>query len=586
MTSEAFDLLVVSLGWTLLHFVWQGVIIGLLHEAAIRLAVSRTPQLRYTISLLALVALLAVPVGTFFSLWHAAPSVTASSASVTLNPAPVAAQPVATGSLVGLLSMRLDILLPWLVAAWMAGVAIMCARFGIGLHAVARLTRQADFDAVAEWMHAELRRLADRMGLDRSVRLAISTRVGSPLVVGWLRPVILLPLAAATGLDHRQLRMVLAHELAHLHRYDHLVNLFQVVVEMLLFYHPAVHRVSRSLRREREQCCDDLACEIAGDRFAYARVLAELEHMRQGAASRALALGMAEQELYARIERLVRTAPDGTSPVRQAPLVVVALAALMAGTAGIDPNAPLLPDVFDPSRDRYRVALELPPATARPFVPISAPPAVTTGEREKIDVMPHSSASAERRTPAQPGSGAVEARQEKVAAESVRETRAASPAVRPTATPSERTESGSSAGRPGAGQPEPEPVVRSGGEIVHMQEPEYPRRAMRYGREGWVELEFVIGVDGNVRDVEVLDADPRGYFEDAAAEAISQWRYRPFVENGSVVEKRARQVLEFRLSPGIHRAGKSDPRACSVATGTRLCRTRDHVETELSVMND
>ena len=118
-----------------------------------------------------------------------------------------------------------------------------------------------------------------------------STLVEVPMVIGWLRPVILLPVAATTGLSSEQLEAILAHELAHVARRDYLVNLLQSVVETLLFYHPAVWWVSNQIRVEREHCCDDIAVAVSGNVLVYARALTELEELRGRSPAPSLALG-------------------------------------------------------------------------------------------------------------------------------------------------------------------------------------------------------------------------------------------------------------------------------------------------------
>ena len=91
---------------------------------------------------------------------------------------------------------------------------------------------------------------------------------------------MLLPASALAGLSPQQLEAILAHELAHIRRHDYLVNLLQTLVETLLFYHPAVWWLSRRIRIERENCCDDLAVSLCGDPVAYAKALADLEELR------------------------------------------------------------------------------------------------------------------------------------------------------------------------------------------------------------------------------------------------------------------------------------------------------------------
>ena len=106
------------------------------------------------------------------------------------------------------------------------------------------------------------------MRIGRAIRVAQSAAVQVPSVIGWLRPVVLLPMSALTGLTPGQLESILAHELAHIRRHDYVINVLQSAAEVLLFYHPACWWLSRRMRVEREHCCDDAAIEVCGDRLA------------------------------------------------------------------------------------------------------------------------------------------------------------------------------------------------------------------------------------------------------------------------------------------------------------------------------
>ena len=123
-------------------------------------------------------------------------------------------------------------------------------------------------------------RLAHRLGLPPPRHVVESALVDVPTVVGWLRPAILLPIAALASLTPAQVEAILAHELAHIRRHDYAVNLLQTIVETLLFYHPAVWWLSQRIRVEREHCCDDIAIAVCGDPLGYAQALAELETWR------------------------------------------------------------------------------------------------------------------------------------------------------------------------------------------------------------------------------------------------------------------------------------------------------------------
>ncbi|HEX2523296.1 MAG TPA: M56 family metallopeptidase [Terriglobia bacterium] len=178
-----------------------------------------------------------------------------------------------------------------------------------------------------------MRRLCEQLQVRQTVLLFESARIQVPTVIGWLRPVILLPASALTGLTTPQLEAILAHELAHIRRHDYLVNLLQTAVETLLFYHPAVWWVSKQVRLEREHCCDDLAVSVQGDVLAYARALAELETRRTNEPQ--LAMAATGGSLLTHIERLLvgsqpRKAPHG--PWLTGVMVVASLLGVAAGT--------------------------------------------------------------------------------------------------------------------------------------------------------------------------------------------------------------------------------------------------------------
>src|SRR5262249_39837074 len=159
-----------------------------------------------------------------------------------------------------------------------------------------------------------VRRLTRSMAVRRPIRVLISVMSDSPSVVGWLRPVILLPAGAIMGLTPLQLEAILAHEIGHIKRYDYLVNIFQMVIEGLLFYHPAVWWTSKRIRVERELCCDDLAVRYSGNALRYARALTILERLRLSVPAAAMA--STGGPLMYRIQRLVGVRTKDYGPSR------------------------------------------------------------------------------------------------------------------------------------------------------------------------------------------------------------------------------------------------------------------------------
>jgi len=192
--------------------------------------------------------------------------------------------------------------LPYIVSGWLVGVFALSVWHLGGWAQLQRLRRKM-VKQVDDKLHSKLKELAKRLRVKQTIQLMESALVQIPTVVGWLRPVILLPASALTGLSAEQLEAILAHELAHIKRCDYLINILQTVVEILGFYHPAVWWVSHKIRAERENCCDDLAVSISGDRVCYARALTSMEEIRTGQGQ--LAVAAAGGNLFRRIRRVV-----------------------------------------------------------------------------------------------------------------------------------------------------------------------------------------------------------------------------------------------------------------------------------------
>jgi len=274
--------LIVHLGWTLIHFLWQGTLVGMLYVCLSRMLRHAAPQTRYSLALAALFTLMLLPLITFFYL------ACRNTESLQLPPSVRIEFMAATGSalhatLSQTLTDRLTPFTPWVVIIWLGGVVLMGGRALWGWRLAASLRRPLLFPSAHPWQPL-LDALAVKMQVKATVHLIASARAHAPMVVGWLKPVILIPASAVCGLSWRQAEMILAHELAHIRRHDYLFNLLQLVVETLLFYHPVVHWISRDARYQREFCCDDAVMKTCGDRVGYLKALAELEDGRLHAA--------------------------------------------------------------------------------------------------------------------------------------------------------------------------------------------------------------------------------------------------------------------------------------------------------------
>jgi beta-lactamase regulating signal transducer with metallopeptidase domain len=301
---------VPALGWSLLHFLWQGAAVALALACLDPWLRRASPVVRYRWAAAALLLMTLLPAATF-QLVRGTKAEAVGSATAMLLPARVApAPPLADSSLPERVRRGLDPLLPLFVAGWAIGVAVLSLR-GFGGWALTQRLRRSGVVRAAADIEERMARLARRIGVRTPVGLRVSRLVEVPTVIGVVRPLILLPAGTLLGLSPDQLELILAHELAHVRRADYLANLLQTAAETLLFYHPAVWWVSNRMRVEREHCCDDLAVDTCGDPAGYARALAELEAQRSGQPS--FAMAATGGSLLARIARLAG-APQPSGP--------------------------------------------------------------------------------------------------------------------------------------------------------------------------------------------------------------------------------------------------------------------------------
>ncbi len=572
--------LVQHIGLTLVHSVWQGLLIGLLFAASMAITRPARAATRYNLAVATLATLAVLPVITFCWLVSLSKpgSVTDQASGGVETLAIMVQQEASTAA--GLLT--------WVVAFWLAGVIMLSLRLLIGWRYLNKLRLSADRIACAH-MEPALARLRNKFGIARPVHVAASKLIHSPLVIGWLRPLILFPPALVNQLPMQQIEMILAHELAHIRRHDHLINLFQTVMETLFFYQPAVAWVSRRIRIERENACDDLAVSATHDRLAYVEMLAALEQLRQPGSR--LTLAIQGGQILSRIRRLV----EQSRPIRQrgVTLPVILLISLAAGATGLfvmpkekasiglesefgeAPEKRHLAEFLEPEQGSIEPLPEPEIAEATMLV---APAAIVLEQPEPLVIAKRSisySARTEMATPAPETGLLTESAQAfddaleqfAVAADSVH-TETASPAMAEETLPlvtsqKEPDQADTDLLLMAAAIPDPtsapktapsmevDPEPITGGALVHRVEPDFPARARRQLSEGLVELEFQVDAHGSVRDIQVIRETPGGLdFGRSATAAVRQWRFEPFRQGGNTIERLVRIEVEYTSPEG------------------------------------
>ena len=289
-----------AVGLAVLHLLWQGIVVAAVLAIALKLLSGAPANVRYLLSCAALLGLVALGVITARNSYEAgSPAIVPIGGSIEAASDDIGIIPAGGAARVPLAFVEMHT--STIAFVWLLGVTILSTRLVFSWNRTRGL--MASTEAVPAAFENVAARLALAMGVDRVVRLAQSSAVDVPSVAGFLKPVILVPASSLSGLSVRQLEMIFAHELAHIRRHDYLVNMLQSVAETLLFYHPAAWWISRQIRIERENCCDDLAVATCGDALEYARALAVLEELREGSA---LAVAANGGSLLDRIKRLIR----------------------------------------------------------------------------------------------------------------------------------------------------------------------------------------------------------------------------------------------------------------------------------------
>ena len=371
--SEMLALVASSLAWALLDFVWQGVLVAWVAAIVLVLMRGARPQARYAVACAALLLCAALPLaGTVQRIVDAdttttmLPLATLAMADAAVQQAPVVA--LDPRQLAGWES-ALQARLPLVVLFWACGAGLLALRMALGLLWVRRRSQPGHYRSDPYWQ-ARLDELARRFGIVRRVTLGLVDDLGSPVTAGWWRPVVLVPASLVSGMPPHLLEALLAHELAHVRRFDYLVNLIQSAIEILLFYHPAVWWLSQRIRSEREQIADDLAASELGEPRRLALALSELDLFQF---TPQLAPGAHGGDLMSRIKRLVRPEAEPLNWKLALPILGLATcAALYSWTAPAHAAPQAAPEPAAAHREHRETRVVREAARGEPYAVVRA----------------------------------------------------------------------------------------------------------------------------------------------------------------------------------------------------------------------
>ena len=303
-----------KIGLVLFHFAWQATVIALLSGILLFVLKNAGSKVRYAVCCLSMFLMVALPVIFAFSNLIKDPDSFNVSALKQLPPIDTKEE-FYNGKLIGItyrtgetqissyeeLMFYVNRYTPFISIIWMFGVLLIIVYRIYGFSKIRSLIRQAHLLVETSW-ETKIKELMRKIGIKKKITFLQSRGIESPAVIGFLKPFLLIPVSFFTGVESICIEAILLHELAHIKRYDYLVNIIQLIVETLGFFHPAVWWISRQIRRERENCCDDFAVEILGDKLIFAKALVQLEEMRQHTA---LVIAANGSNLSNRISRLL-----------------------------------------------------------------------------------------------------------------------------------------------------------------------------------------------------------------------------------------------------------------------------------------
>ncbi len=317
------DQIINALGWTVIHSIWQGLLLAIILYFLLYLFRNKSAQWKYLLANVFLMGIFGMAIGTFIFLYkQSEPLVIQQADRLIMVYQPLewsGSQFAGTHNILKPIDLFLAYLsdhIALITTFWMIGLLFFGARLAGGLIYVQHIKLGARLPNFDHWQHI-LDEMALRLNISYPVILLESSKIYMPLTVGFIKPVILFPLGMVNRLPIEQIEAILAHELAHIYRYDYLSNIIQSMIETVLYFNPSVWWISAIIRKERENRCDDLAVELCGNSLTYAKALVSLQDRHESSPTLAMALSKNKNVLLNRIRRILKQPQKNSSTMEK-----------------------------------------------------------------------------------------------------------------------------------------------------------------------------------------------------------------------------------------------------------------------------
>jgi bla regulator protein blaR1 len=317
-----------AIAFTLLHSLWQSLLALLLAKGVLMFVPSRRADIKYAVNGIALVLFFCSTVFTFFLISAKTGTEAIAPFTLSLEMTQSSVPPMTEWS--AILSQQLQHFANYIIAGWALGTLIFLLRLTGSWVYVYRLCSKAL--VVHSPLQAKLHSLKAKLKINWDVTLLESPSISIPVVIGIIKPVIVIPIGLASGLSNEQIETIFIHELVHIKRHDYIINLLQTIIEAVFFFNPFMWILSDSMRTEREHICDDAVVSNGGDTKAYVYALAALEEARVENHGLALSILGNKNELLKRIQRLMEKSAKNYSTREKIVPVVLLITGLMCAS--------------------------------------------------------------------------------------------------------------------------------------------------------------------------------------------------------------------------------------------------------------
>lgn len=290
-----------SLGWAIAASLWQGGLLWIIYHIIVSFYSNASPKLKTNLSTICLFGTFVWFIITFISkLISLQNNISGDTQKILSSQFNYASSGIILHNFIS----SILISLPYLSFAYLILLLFFTIKLINSYRSLNFLKNNGLEKPSGEWrLFAE--KVATQICINKKIKLWLSNHIDVPATIGFFKPVILIPIASLNQLTVNQLEAIILHEISHIKRNDYIINLFISLIDTILFFNPFIVLISKIIKRERENCCDDFVLQYQYDRHSYASALLCLEQSRNLNLRLALTATSGKKQLLSRIKRIM-----------------------------------------------------------------------------------------------------------------------------------------------------------------------------------------------------------------------------------------------------------------------------------------